>query len=1018
MNYRLPVIVSVVSLLVLGCSREAPVSIADAPESAPTESVVTVSVTPPEPLKGTGSIYFTEDEMSVIRNVVIYGVDEETGLWRRAYLVPSGTDVTTMMTFVTGRPVTFYVLANMGNVEIPNGTGGRLDVEGFSYLIPSRASLETSGIPMAGKAEVGAASFTGDMNVSIGLERLMAKLVVSVDKTDLTGGVVAPVFLSDYVSIRQANRRLRPFAAGGSRAESSGDIFASDYGIFDLQDFPTGEGAMTHGGIVLYVPENRQGVLTANHDQTMKVPGELPSGMAGLCTYIEYFGSKDGSGDGIAGDICYRGYLGADTEDDFSVMRNTSYAVSLSLTWDGFMWNADGWRIDADVTDSRRLVLSGAPESLTPVTGNTLGNVKRGALSGVYVNFSRDGGTTWVHDAKDIDDWPYGWEFYVDGVKQVGGSGASSGKIAWNHQVASGFMIVSPAMDAEIGSEHTLQVRSVDGKVVSNTVTFTVTAPLGLQWQTGVPQYVAQRGRLVVSELSDPSAEVVYTVTSGDDIVRLTSSGDSQTKMVSLIASGTAMIHAECAATGQSDDISVTAMAPSLLLSSSQYYANPDGAEARSGSTGLVGTYASASYTGTSGALTRVSASPTASVLGNSLDAALYDELLAFTPSVESSLLATSCAAGYGVITLHTAALSAGGDSYPAAGGSSLGSFTVGAKVAATGVVPVSAPVLSVDPFSLYPSGVSVDTGGDVEDFSIIGYGTGLTWGGYTNTGRSTSFPTTRATTTYVGVEAFVNDAASADAVLSAALSGTPGGTVSWNSIVTTRSDVHTAGPFSLKAYVRNRYSDERMYSGAFYKGRLFRHGAVVAFETEEPTDAGGHYTTAGSVRVSVRYYMQNSSATYFERAAAYPSVGLGCAFPDVGTHRSNEVMSISWSNYESHMEHIPGSLNISINMVDYPRAVKSSETGYLYTVLDVCWEHHDGLLTSVCHEEWSGSPQMFFCVEDFISILKYKDGYIRRISEDLVHLHPAGAPLTSVDGKDCGYFVLHIRQQVESMWL
>lgn len=91
----------------------------------------------------------------------------------------------------------------------------------------------------------------------------------------------------------------------------------------------------------------------------------------------------------------------------------------------------------------------------------------------------------------------------------------------------------------------------------------------------------------------------------------------------------------------------------------------------------------SAFYSGSSDEeLYRVTASSTSTVLGDGLAADLYDELLAFTPSVDSPLLRTSCTAGYGTITLHAYKLNYGGAVYPSSAGVAIGTVTVAAKVA------------------------------------------------------------------------------------------------------------------------------------------------------------------------------------------------------------------------------------------------------------------------------------------------------------------------------------------------
>lgn len=981
------------------CLLAAAAGIACSRPEEPAGDEFRLHITPEAPTK---SSRYTAGGIGSIHSLTVYGIDDATGQWKRAHLCPGGAPSAQLsMRFPEGADVSFYVLANMGDVSIPTDRRGRLIPRLFNYLIPQDADLEATGAPMTAVCHTKMGG--GSQTLDIPLRSLLAKVVVHIDKQALTGGLDTPVLLSDQISVRQANRRMRPFMDEGSKALSADDLFTGDAGAFDVQTFTSGEGDIKHTDIVLYVPENRQGVLS--------------NGASALCTYIAYRGSKDGARDGVDGPLCYRAHLGGNVTDDFSVVRNTPYNVSLSLSWDGLMWRADGWHIDADdVTDGRRLVISAANNSAQAVSGNSLGKIRRDDYKEVYVNFSRDGGNSWLHGLKDLDDWPYGWDLYIDGVRQTAGEdGVAAGDIEWDYFSGPGTMdIISiyPGSNSVVRSTHTLQVRSADGKVASNIVQFDIGGkPLGLYWTGKAPQYVAQRGMLMPDEVESSSATVVYTVVDGADKVRLSSAGYRHGQMVNFLGAGTVTIQAVCEATDQDDEITFTVQAPQLSLGATAYYANPDGAEARTGGNGLSGSIVSASYRGASGTLTRRATSATATAVGSYLAADLYDELLALVATVDSPLLETSCPAGFDPVILHAKALSASGVAYPATAGATIGTLTIAPIVASTGVSPATAIIRSVNPFSAYPSSVALTTGKDIQDFSVIGYNNSTRWG-HTASSYSTSLPSTLANSSYVGADAFMNDSATSDAALSAQFSSPSGGSVSWSSVITTRPDVHTAGVFSLKAYVKNRYSDEKLYSPVFYKGRLFRHGAVVGYET--PGEFDENPWSARSTSVSVRYYKYHTLAN--DRAYYYPSSGLGCAFPDVGTHRSEETLYIQWSDYQSHMEKHDGSLIIHVN--PKARAIQSPETNYLYDVTDGCRSAHIGLITSECHENHSGvSPEMYFCTatnnED-----KYSKEYIKRINETLVYLHPEGTPTTTVSGKTVGYYVLHTYQYVENIWL
>ena len=80
--------------------------------------------------------------------------------------------------------------------------------ERFSFLLSPSADLLRTGFPMAGTGH-----FSGSGgSISIPLRRLFAKVEVTIDKKGLTGGTT-PVLLSEHLYLRQASRRLRPFAS-------------------------------------------------------------------------------------------------------------------------------------------------------------------------------------------------------------------------------------------------------------------------------------------------------------------------------------------------------------------------------------------------------------------------------------------------------------------------------------------------------------------------------------------------------------------------------------------------------------------------------------------------------------------------------------------------------------------------------------------------------------------------------------------------------------------------------------
>lgn len=502
-------------------------------EAQEEEQTVLLEFISPE---GTKSV-FSEGEMYRAPAVTVYAVGKD-GFWKKDIFTSGGKN---KMRLPPGQSYTFFALANLGDDALPTDRNGKLHPEQFVYLIPDRiGTLSLQGIPMAAEASADIPARGGELRVSIALQRLLAKVVVKIDKAGITSGADEPVVDSGTLCIRQANRRLMPFSADGSRALSPDDIFSGPLRAFDWYDFSSDGSSLTHTDIVLYVPENRQGVLLDQGLEEAKTWDELPGGKAALCTYIEYEGSKDGTRDGVSGPVTYRAYLGNDTTDDFSVNRNTVYNATLSLTWDGLMWQADGWRIDTDdLTDSRKLRFLDAEGNETSYL-----KIHRNGTGEFYAYFSinEDDGTT---GRKDHDEYPYGWNLLFDGSTLSGhdgtpydvatglsveclGEAVVSGKNALRLRVnASRSAALTTASTA---LRHRLSLRTTDGKIQAPTLFLDVEElPLSFEWVNGRPDHVGQRGilRCIDPYTGKPSADAVFHLKSGQSALSpFTDNGD------------------------------------------------------------------------------------------------------------------------------------------------------------------------------------------------------------------------------------------------------------------------------------------------------------------------------------------------------------------------------------------------------------------------------------------------------------------------------------------------------------
>ena len=519
-----------------------------------------------------------------IRSILILVLGED-GSWKSTYkevssgYLSTGTgvaalDLDAVKVRACYQDYTVYAFVNMGNVmdNMPVDASGKPTPDAYVYSLPvAYPDLGTRGMPMCAKVTVDTDDLPagGQANVVLTLRRLMAKVVISVKKTGMTGEN-AGVLNSSIIRVRQVPRVIRPFAAGGSGAlevvELYGGVGASSTDT-DYYSFSAGAaaGAAYHTNVTtLYVPENYQGVGSeTSQEKKATAPGETPTGRQALATFLEYKASKSGTNDGISGNLTYKAYLGENVVNDYNVIGDKVYRATLNLSWNGLFFDGD-WRVDnSDITDSRRLYLSTTANASS--ASFDWGRLRRNVASQLYVNFSRDGGASWVHSAKDIDGWPYGWDLYIDGVKQAAGASATAaGDLGWSYigDPSRDQLFITPGPSSVASSVHTLQVKSADGRVASNEVTFEVSQPLNLYWPYGTnTYYVAQRPVLIQNTgLEDSSATLTFTEKDGKTGIEFVSLSE-KSRYIKLLAAGEYTI-VVTASNGQTGETTLTVKNP------------------------------------------------------------------------------------------------------------------------------------------------------------------------------------------------------------------------------------------------------------------------------------------------------------------------------------------------------------------------------------------------------------------------------------------------------------------------
>ena len=214
------------------------------------------------------------------------------------------------------------------------------DIPGLEYNLTSynsgTSSVLSMGIPMAGRAQVTG----GGTPPAIQVKRLLARVTAHVE----CGWPDASV---QYGVIGNMNGRLLPF--GESAMEGPGDAFSF------LPEKHVASGGSS-ADLVFYVPENLQGSvggISAPEEKSHERNASVDA-MKDRLTYLEVLVSGTGL---YNGEIRYRSYLGANSANNFDIVRNSSYNWTLTYGEDGL--SDDNWKKDNDLEDLRELQTAG-----------------------------------------------------------------------------------------------------------------------------------------------------------------------------------------------------------------------------------------------------------------------------------------------------------------------------------------------------------------------------------------------------------------------------------------------------------------------------------------------------------------------------------------------------------------------------------------------------------------------------------------------------------------------------------
>ena len=206
-------------------------------------------------------------------------------------------------------PHKVYVVANLGDVtgdviaEATGASGTKLsDFKALTYSLESDANVGTSGLPMIGSTDMVPATMSG----SITLKRLVARINVTCNVSVPTGDS----FVCNTMQLKNVPK------AGKYVSVSSYPDNAVWSNFFNYNVLSTNSATW-------YMPENRRGTVT-NTDAALK-----NSLAPDYSTYVDMTGIYTLAG--IQKEVTYRIYLGGNATNNFEIIANTVYNVSITV---------------------------------------------------------------------------------------------------------------------------------------------------------------------------------------------------------------------------------------------------------------------------------------------------------------------------------------------------------------------------------------------------------------------------------------------------------------------------------------------------------------------------------------------------------------------------------------------------------------------------------------------------------------------------------------------------------------
>lgn len=274
---------------------------------------------------------------------------DETGAAEECIWLPSGSNKCSVR-LIRNKEYTFCACANFG-YHVYADHIDELDEIRFHMAYPDEYR---EGMPMYAHEKV---TITDDPEVTVNLERLMAKISLRMDRSRLSDDVEMNV---RSVKIGNCPRSVKVF--GQSRVSDGDGCFPTGFirDEFESADLNISAEKGLSKEISLYMLENMQGQMDRHIVSDMDKIFDDYDPRRETCSYIElemeYLSQEKYSG---ADGLKYRFYLGED-RNSLDVERNCHYHITVLPEDDGL--SEDSWRVDkSDLHDMTKPYIKGYP---------------------------------------------------------------------------------------------------------------------------------------------------------------------------------------------------------------------------------------------------------------------------------------------------------------------------------------------------------------------------------------------------------------------------------------------------------------------------------------------------------------------------------------------------------------------------------------------------------------------------------------------------------------------------------